>query len=100
MAECGCPKRQSPPPRPTSLPLPATEVNCDRLRQWLTDYCRTSSFNMCEHQPLNMMDDPPMRLMVDPDAELQACHTPLPVPLHWQDEVKAGFDQDFQLGVN
>ena len=40
-----------------------------------------------------------MRLMVDPNAEPVANHTPIPVPLHWQDDVKAGLDQDVSLGV-
>ena len=45
------------------------------------------------------MDGPPMKLMVDPDAKPVAYHTPVPVPLHWQEAVKAGLDQDVQLGV-
>ena len=45
------------------------------------------------------MVGPPTRLMVDPSAEPVAHHTPVPVPLHWQDEVKAGLDQDVRLGV-
>ena len=44
-------------------------------------------------------DGPPMRLMIDPDADPVAFHTPIPIPLHWQDEVKAGLDQDVRLGV-
>ncbi len=40
-----------------------------------------------------------MRLMVDPNAEPVAHHTPIPVPLHWQEEVKAGLNQDVALGV-
>ena len=40
-----------------------------------------------------------MKLMVDPDATPTAHHTPVPVPLHWQDQVKAGLDQDVRLGV-
>ena len=40
-----------------------------------------------------------MKLMVDPDAEPVAHHTPVPVPLHWRDAVKAGIDHDVQLGV-
>ena len=40
-----------------------------------------------------------MQLMVDPNATPVAHHTPVPVPLHWQDEVKAGLDQDIRLGV-
>ncbi len=45
------------------------------------------------------MDGPPMRLMIDPDAKPVAHHTPIPVPIHWQDEVKAGLDRDISLGV-
>ncbi|MEE4247997.1 MAG: reverse transcriptase family protein, partial [Kangiellaceae bacterium] len=37
--------------------------------------------------------------MINPDATPVACHTPIPVPLHWQESVKAGLDQDVQLGV-
>ena len=93
------PKKKKIPPLPTSLPFPATEENRERLQQWLIDYYRSSSFNMCEHQPLTMMDSLPLRLMVNPEAEPVAHHTPLPVPLHWQDAVKAGIDQDVRLGV-
>lgn len=46
-----------------------------------------------------MMAGPPLRLMVDPDARPVAYHTPIPVPAHWQDDVKAGLDQDVRLGV-
>ncbi|XP_012943385.2 uncharacterized protein LOC106013107 [Aplysia californica] len=96
---CGCSRRQSPPPPPTSLPLPATEENREGLEQWLLDHYRSSTFNVCEHQPLPMMSGPPIHLMVDPDARPVAHHTPIPVPVHWQDEVKAGLDQDVRLGV-
>ena len=41
----------------------------------------------------------PMRLMVDANAEPVAHHTPIPVPLHWQSDVKAGLDHDVSLGV-
>ena len=37
--------------------------------------------------------------MIDRDAEPVAYHTPMPVPLHWQEEVKAGLDRDVRLGV-
>jgi len=59
----------------------------------------SSTFNTCEHQTLPLMDGPPMKLMVDPNAEPVAHHTPVPVPLHWRDAVKAGLDHDVQLGV-
>ena len=96
---CKCPDRQLPPALPTELPYPPTERNRGKLQQWLVDYYSASTFNVCEHQPLPMMSGPPMRLMVDPNAKPVAFHTPIPVPVHAQDEVKAGLDQDVRLGV-
>ena len=98
-APCDCPPRQKPPPKPTELPFPAPEDNRESLQQWLLEYYKSSTFNTCEHQPLPLMDSVPMRLMVDPEVEPVAHHTPVPVPLHWQDQVKAGLDQDVALGV-
>ncbi len=96
---CHCPKRTQPPPAPTTLPYPATEENRAKLEQYLLDSYHSSTFNTCEHQTLPLMAGPPMRLMIDPQATPTAHHTPIPVPLHWQDEVKAGLDRDVRLGV-
>ena len=96
---CSCPTRQPPPPMPTELPMEATEENTENLRKWLVDYYSSSTFNTCEHQPLTKMDGPPLRLMVDKDADPVACHKAIPVPLHWQAEVKEALDKDVQLGV-
>ena len=46
-----------------------------------------------------MMQGPPLRLMVDPDAAPVAHQTPVPVPVHWQEEVKAGLDRDVRIVV-
>ena len=35
-----------------------------------------------------------MHLMIDPEAKPIAYHSPIPVPIHWQDDVKAGLDRD------
>ena len=40
-----------------------------------------------------------MQLMIDPMAKPTAYHSPIPVPIHWQDAVKAGLDRDVRLGV-
>ena len=96
---CTCPTRAPPPPRPTSLPFPATEANRGLLEQHLLDLYAASSFNVCEHQPLPMMTGPPLRLNIDPLATPKPCHTPIAIPIHWQDEVKAGLDRDVRLGV-
>ena len=96
---CECPRRQVPPPPPTSLPFPATEENREKMEKWLLDYYKSSTFNMCEHQPLHMMDGPQLRLMVEPDAWPVAHHAPIPVPVHWQDDMKACLNRDIRLGV-
>ena len=46
-----------------------------------------------------MMEGPPMKLMIDPNAEPIAHHSPIPIPIHWQEEVKAGLDRDVRLVV-
>ena len=58
------------------------------------------TFNTCPNQPLPRMTGLPFRLMLDEDATPVACHTPIPMAIHWQDEVKAGLDQDVRLGVS
>ena len=97
--ECSCPKRTKPPPIPSKLPYPATEENRKKLKQRLLDHYSSSTFNTCEHQLLPMMEGPAMRLMIDPKATPTAYHSPISIPLHWQDDVKAGLDRDVRLGV-
>ena len=36
---------------------------------------------------------------MDPTATPVAVHKPIPVPLHWQQDVKASLDSDVKLGV-
>ncbi|MCG8044423.1 MAG: reverse transcriptase family protein, partial [Candidatus Thiodiazotropha endolucinida] len=98
-APCGCPVRRPPPPLPSDLPFPASDTNRGKLQEYLLDYYKSSTFNTCDHQQLPLMDCPPMKLMVDPNAKPVAHHTPVPVPLHWREDVKAGLDQDVRLGV-
>ena len=52
-----------------------------------------------KHELLPMMEGPPMRLIITPTAEPVAVHTPIPVPIHWREEVAAALDQDVKLGV-
>jgi len=90
--DCDCPRRTRLPPLPITLPCPATEENVLKLKRYLINYHNSSTFNTCEHQPLPMMDGPPMCLMIDLKAKLTTHHSPIPVPIHWQDDVKAGLD--------
>ena len=98
-ATCDCPRRQPPPLPPKDLPFPAVEDNRENLEQWLLSHYKASTFNTCHHQPLLPMEGPPLRLMIHPDAKPVACHTPIDVPIHWRDDVKAGLDQDCKMGV-
>ena len=86
-------------PAPSKRDHQATEVNREKLQTWLLDYYSSSTFNICSHQPLPMMKTKPLLLMINPEASPIAHHTPVPVPIHWQDDVKAGLDQDVRLGV-
>ena len=98
-SDCDCLRRETPPPLPITLPFPATTANREKLRQFILEAYGSSTFNTCEHQPLPMMDGPPLHLMIDPDAKPVAHHTPIPVPIHWQEDVKAGLDRDVRQGV-
>ena len=88
-----------PPTKPTTVPFAPVAENRQKLQDWLLDYYSSSTFNVCDHQPLPMMEGPPIHLMIDANAKPVAHHNPIPVPLHWQEEVKAGLDQDIRLKV-
>ena len=46
-----------------------------------------------------MMDTKPLHPIIDLNATLVAYRARVPVLVHWQEEVKAGLDQDIRLGV-
>lgn len=96
---CTCPKRESPPPPPKTLPFAATPENRSKLKAWIMDRYKSSTFNTCENQELNKMTGPPLKIDIDPNATPVAVHTPIPVPVHWKDQVKAQLDRDVKLGV-
>ena len=98
-AICDCPRRTLPPPCPANPQCPPTEENIPRIKQYLMDYYRSSTSNTCEHQPLPLMEGPPMKLMIEENAMPIAHHTPVPVPIHWQERVKADIERDVALGV-
>lgn len=96
--KCQCPRRTMPPP-PPKIPFSPTEQNRGKLEEFLLNYYKSSTFNVCEHQTLPMMTGPPLRLMIDPTATPYAIHKPIPIPIHWQEDVYAGLKQDERLGV-
>ena len=46
-----------------------------------------------------MMGAPSFHRTMNPDVTPYVVHTPIPVPAHWQKEVKQGLDRDVQLRV-
>ena len=97
--KCNCPKRTMPPPPPKTLPYAPTEENRGKLQEFLLEHYKSSTFNTCDHQTLPMMKGPPLRLMIDPNATPFAIHKPIPIPIHWQEDIYAGLKQDERLGV-
>ena len=81
------------------MPYPPAEENVEKLEKWLLNYYKSSTFNVCEHQPLPMMSGPPMRLNINPEATPFAVHKPIPIPVHWQQDVYSGLERDCRLGV-
>ena len=100
---CSCPTRPaSPPPLPTVLP-PGINIDhadsVDRLKEWLLQYYKSTTFNTCDHQQLPLMTGSPLELHMDPQASPVACHKVVPVPLHWREQVKSDLERDVRIGV-
>ena len=90
--------RRRPPPRPLSLPFPASDANIPRLERWLMDAFASSAFNITD-EPLPTMSGPPMKIQLKADAVPHAIHTPIPIPNHWKAKVKADLDRDIAMGI-
>ena len=97
-APCGCPKRTAPPPI-TKPPCELVEGNREEIENFLKEHYKSSTLNTCVHQILPEMHGPPMKLMVDRTAKPVAFQKAIPVPIHFQDPVKEGLDNDECLGV-
>ena len=98
LAACGCPARTTAPDPPT-LDRDIKSYSVEELKQIILKHYRSSTFNTCTHQPLPMMHGPPLELHVDPAAKPHVCHTPAPVPAHWDKQVRADLERDVALGV-
>ena len=99
LAKCGCPKRESPPALPTTIPYEPIEENKERLKDWILEHYAASAFNVCPHQPLQSMKGPVMNIAFREDYTPVAVHRPIPVPHHWKKAVKEGLDKDVELGI-
>ena len=97
--KCRCPKRAKPPTAPKTIPFSATPENHGKLKEWILNHYAASTFNICENQGLLKMSGPPLEIDIDPSVTPSAVHTPIPVPIHWKDDVKSQLDRDVKLGV-
>ena len=94
---CQCPDRAL-PPKPS--PPPANIQDTEELKKLVEERYAASAFNQCDHQRLPLMtDSPPLQLHVNSKATPVAVHKAVPVPIHWQQQVKAELDRDIRLGV-
>ena len=84
--------------RPSELPYPATEENVARLKGWLLQRFANTTFNTSQN-PLPMMAGAPHHIHLVDGAIPYACHTPIPIPKHWEADVKRQLDEDVKLGV-
>ena len=98
-APCGCPIRLLPPERPERLPFTASPENVEKMKAWLGDYYKASTWNKCTHQVLSGITGPDLKLHLDPNAEPKAVHVPSKVPLHWEETVKQQILDDVNLNV-
>ena len=96
---CKCPKRESVPTRPEKLPFTPSEENNGKMKEWLLDMFKSSTFNTCPHSPLPSMIGPPIEIHVSEAARPKACHTAATVALHWQEQVHKDLIRDEALGV-
>ena len=99
IAPCGCQRRVEPPPPPEKIPFPPIEENTEKLREWIVETYAASGFNTCEHQPIKMLTGAPLDIHWREDVHPVACHTPVPVPLHYKQLVKEDIDRDVRIGV-
>ena len=99
VCDCECPVREMAPDAPAALPCEPTPDNVPKLEQWIRDMYAASAFNTCECQPLPAIHGPPVKIHLQEGVKPIASHSPIPIPLHWHKEVKAGLDRDEAIGV-
>ncbi|MEL6802396.1 MAG: reverse transcriptase domain-containing protein, partial [Bacteroidota bacterium] len=96
---CDCPQRSAVPMLPKKLPFAPTAHNNKKMKDWLLNRYASSTFNTCPHRPLQQMAGPPVTIHMDDSAEPRVYHTPVPVPIHWQQKVKEDLQRDVSLGI-
>ena len=98
-AICGCLKRLSPPPMPSQIPFTPHPKNINDLEMYIRAFFAASAFNTCKHQPLPYMTGDLMTVTLRENAVPHAIHTPLPVPLYWEEAVIKELANDVSLDI-
>ena len=95
-----CIERTPTPDIPDKLPFPATKENLPKFEEYFLSIFGSSAFNTCTHQPLQELSGAPMDIKFK-DGAVQPAYvtTPIPVPHHWKEKVKADLDRDIRLGI-
>ena len=96
---CDCPQRSAVPLRPRCLPYKPVPENNLKMKEWLLQHFKSSTFNTCPHRPLQEMAGPPISIHISQSAEPRVNNTPSTVALHWQEQVKADIKRDEALGI-
>ena len=68
--------------------MAAIPENRKKFEDWILKYYTPGAFNVCKRQPMPSTAGPPMKIFVDPAATPVRCTKPVPVPLHFRDQVK------------
>ena len=85
------------PTRPTKLPYPPTSENVDKLKSYLIDKFESSVFSRTK--PFREMKCKPAHIHLKPEAAPFATHSPIPIPIHWKEQIKADLDRDEEDGI-
>ena len=96
---CNCLKKELPPKKLERLPMAPTPENNAKFKEFLLNRYASSTFNQCPHQTLPNMRGPPMKIHVDPEAKPVAHIKPVPIPLHYYDQVISDIKRDIAMGV-
>lgn len=89
--------RRIPPPRPKRIPHPPVESSIPVLRKYIVDHFRNSALD--RSPPFPKMNTTKGHIHLKPDAVPFAVHSPIPVPHHEKDTVKAMLDLYVEKGI-
>ena len=82
---------------PITIPFPPTEENIPKLKNWLLEHFKESVFT--KSTPFRSMKCKPVHIHLKPDAVPHARHVPVPVPIHWKEQVKADLLRDVENDI-